>query len=118
MRNARSARINVKMLRMNMPKRYLGEWEGEWKCAVAASMSMMSVNRAAIGWTMRIAERVVLAEVGKSKVSDCAEVKSEARIDQHVDLDKCNRSWQAQFTQLYLPVLYPISMELQTLPLQ
>jgi hypothetical protein len=74
-KNAKREAINVKILSMNIPKRYRGEWDGEWKWAVAPRMSIMSVNNAAIGWTMRIAERVVLAPdvlVGKSKLADCA----------------------------------------------
>jgi hypothetical protein len=67
-RNASSERINVRMLRMKTPNRYRGECEGEWKCAATARMSMMRVNRAAIGWTMRIAERVVLVLLGTSKL--------------------------------------------------
>jgi hypothetical protein len=57
---------------MKIPRRYRGEWDGEWKCAEAPRMSMMSVKNAAMGWTMRIAERVVLVAVGRSKVDDCA----------------------------------------------
>jgi hypothetical protein len=68
MRKQRRERMSVTMLRMNIPSRYRGECEGEWRCAVAARMSMMSVKRAAIGCTTRIAERVVLVAVGRSKV--------------------------------------------------
>ena len=49
MRNERRVRIRVRMLRMKTPRRYRGECEGEWKCAVAARTSMMRVKRAAIG---------------------------------------------------------------------
>jgi hypothetical protein len=49
MRNERSARIRVRILRMKIPRRYRGECEGEWKCAEAARTSMMSVKSAAIG---------------------------------------------------------------------
>jgi hypothetical protein len=48
-RKASRARINVRMLRMKSPSRYRGEWEGEWKCAVPARMSMMRVKKAATG---------------------------------------------------------------------
>jgi hypothetical protein len=34
-------------------------------------MSIMSVKKAAMGWTMRIAESVFLVEVGRSKLADC-----------------------------------------------
>lgn len=60
MRNESSEAINVRMLRMNMPRRYRGECEGEWKCAAAARHSIISVRKAAIGCTMRIAESVAL----------------------------------------------------------
>lgn len=71
MRKQRRERMSVRMLRMNIPSRYLGECEGEWKCAVAARISMMSVKKAATGWTTRIAERVVLVLSGRSKVPVC-----------------------------------------------
>ena len=48
-KNAKREAINVKILSMNIPKRYRGEWDGEWKWAVAPRMSIMSVNNAAIG---------------------------------------------------------------------
>ena len=69
MRNESKARIKVRILRMKIPRRYRGECEGEWKCAEAARISMTSVKSAAIGCTMRIAERVVLVLVGRSKVA-------------------------------------------------
>lgn len=50
---------SVKMLRMKIPRRYRGECDGAWKWADAAMTSMMSVNRAAMGCTIRIVERVV-----------------------------------------------------------
>jgi hypothetical protein len=43
---------------------------------------MMSVKRAAIGWTMRIEESVALVEVGKSKVAACVLLYSDA-IDEY-----------------------------------
>lgn len=57
------------MLKMNMQRRYLGECDGEWKWAESASISMTSVNSAAIGWTMRMAEMVFLVDVGRSKLA-------------------------------------------------
>jgi len=49
MRKERSARINVKMLKIKIPRRYRGECEGEWKCAAAASINITRVKRPAIG---------------------------------------------------------------------
>jgi hypothetical protein len=69
MRKERSARINVKMLKIKIPRRYRGECEGEWKCAAAASINITRVKRPAIGWTMRMADRVALVEVGRSKLA-------------------------------------------------
>lgn len=79
MRKASSDTINVKMLRMKIPSRYRGECEGEWKCAMAERMSIIRVKRAAIGWTIRIADKVVLVSVGRSKVADCVSVNTFAR---------------------------------------
>jgi hypothetical protein len=70
-RKAKRDTIKVRMLSMNIASRYRGEWEGEWKWADAPRMSMMSVKNAAIGWTMRIAESVVLVPDGSSKLADC-----------------------------------------------
>src|ERR1700709_1267488 len=67
------------MLRINIPKRYRGECEGEWKCADAASISMTSVKKAAMGCMIRIAERVVLVEVGRSKLLSWSLLMSLAR---------------------------------------
>jgi hypothetical protein len=91
MRKASSDTINVKILRMKIPRRYRGECEGEWKWATAERMSIIRVNRAAIGWTIKIADRVVLVSVGRSKVADCVSVNRFA-------------------------VLYPISILLHLLP--
>jgi hypothetical protein len=68
MRNERRDRSSVNMLSMKMPRRYRGECEGEWKCAAAARPNITSVKRAATGWMMRMAERLVLVPVGRSKL--------------------------------------------------
>ena len=93
------ARINVRMLRMNIPSRYRGECDGEWKCAVAARISMIRVNSAATGWTTRIAERVVLVLVGRSKVTVCDGVKDLARTHQ-VSHCPCVRQESVRFRPL------------------
>jgi hypothetical protein len=82
-RNARRETINVKILSMNIPRRYRGEWDGEWKWADTPRMSIMSVKNAAMGWTMRIADSVVLVPVGRSKLADCAGVNKFATITLH-----------------------------------
>jgi hypothetical protein len=69
-KNASREAINVKILSMNIPRRYRGEWDGEWKWADAPRMSITRVKNAAIGWTMRIAESVALVLVGSSKLAD------------------------------------------------
>jgi hypothetical protein len=69
MRKESSDKIRVKMLKMNIPRRYRGECEGAWKCADPARMSITRVKRAAMGCTINIAERVVLVALGKSKVA-------------------------------------------------
>src|SRR4051812_5307616 len=68
-RNERSEVIKVRILRMKIPRRYRGEWEGAWKWAAAAITAMTRVNSAAIGCTTRIADRVALVSVDRSKVS-------------------------------------------------
>ena len=73
-RKARRETIKVRMLSMNMASKYRGEWEGEWKWADTPRMSMTRVKKAAIGWTMRIAESVVLALAGRSKLAVWASV--------------------------------------------
>lgn len=82
-RNARRETINVKILSMNIPRRYRGEWDGEWKWADTPRMSIMSAKNAAMGWTMRIADSVVLVPVGRSKLADCAGVNKFATITLH-----------------------------------
>jgi hypothetical protein len=67
------------MLRMKTPRRYLGECEGERKWAAAARTSMIRVKRAAMGCTIRIAERVVLVSVGISKLLVWESLKSLAK---------------------------------------
>lgn len=79
-KNASRVRRKVKMLNMNTPKRYRGECEGEWKCAVMAKMSIISVNRAATGWMMRIADKVFLADEGTSKLELSVVVRRVARF--------------------------------------
>lgn len=70
MRNASKVRIKVKMLSMNIPNRYRGECDGAWKWAAMAKISMISVNSAATGWIMRIADNVDLVFVERSNVAD------------------------------------------------
>lgn len=67
--------MRVKVLKMNTPKRYRGECEGAWKCAARARMSMIRVNNAAIGCTIRIADSVVRVLEGRSKLDVWASLK-------------------------------------------
>jgi hypothetical protein len=78
MRKESKVRIRVKMLSMNTPKRYRGECDGECRCAVPAKTVIINVNSPAIGWRMRIEERVVLVPTGKSKVAVCLAEKRPA----------------------------------------
>lgn len=68
-------RMSVRILRINIPRRYRGECDAECKCAVAARTSITRVKRAAMGCTTRIAERVVLVSAGRSKVPVCDGLK-------------------------------------------
>lgn len=105
------------MLNINIPRRYRGECEGAWKCAEAASTNMTSVKRAAIGWTMRMAERVVLVEVGRSKLSSWALLNNLSVHDRLASaLDSMINSPLANL-QFNSPVLYPISILLHVVPL-
>jgi hypothetical protein len=57
---------------MNIPKRYRAECEGEWTCATPARTNKTNVKKAAMGCTMRMAERVVRVLTGRSKVFVCS----------------------------------------------
>jgi hypothetical protein len=52
---------------MKTTRRYLAECEGEWKWATIARTSITKVRSAAIGWTIRIVERVARVAVARGK---------------------------------------------------
>lgn len=52
---------------MKTTRRYLAECEGAWKCAITARTSMTRVRSAAMGWTIRIVERVARVAVARGK---------------------------------------------------
>jgi hypothetical protein len=93
MRKERRASTRVRMLSIKIPSRYLGECDGECRCAAPASTSMIRVKSAATGWIIRIAESVVLVAVGKSKLAAWESLKR-------------------------FVVSYPISILLHSFPLQ
>lgn len=75
MRKASRQRRKSSKLMMKTRRRYLAECEAEWKWAATARTNMARVKKAATGWIIRMAERVVRAEEGRSKVAESAGVK-------------------------------------------
>ena len=66
-RNASSVMRSVGIDNINRARRYLCEWEGECRCAVAERMKHIKVNKAATGCTIRIADKDDRVLVGKEK---------------------------------------------------
>ena len=70
--------MKAKMLTTKTTRRYRTEWEGEWKWAAMAMISMRRVKTPATGWTTRISESVLRVAGGRSNVAESAGEKSEA----------------------------------------
>lgn len=52
-KKARRETRRVGSRRIRTPRRYRGEWEGEWKWAATERPKQTKVRKAAMGWTMR-----------------------------------------------------------------
>jgi hypothetical protein len=68
-RKASRVTSRVGKVRMRRARRYRGEWDGPWKCAATARPKQMRFSRAAMGWTMRMEERLLRVLEGSEKSS-------------------------------------------------
>lgn len=124
MRKESRARTRVRMLSMKIPRRYRGEWDGEWRCAAAARIAITRVKKAAMGCTIRMVERVARAAVGRSKLSWSSLLNRLAVLYQHAYLtSQCLQTnlycippqwdyilWHGSIQRLQNPLLHMIPM--------
>jgi hypothetical protein len=68
-RKARRVISSVGMVRIRRARRKRGEWPGAWKCAAMAREKQIKTRSAAMGWTIRIEDRLVRVVEGSEKSS-------------------------------------------------